>query len=108
KGTMLGHLEDRDLLDLPIEDVESDEAPDDLVIHQAIYRQTDAHAVIYARPPWTMGLALIEDRLAPASDDGAESLGTVSVLVSQRSINSPELAQIISRSLKDSRIVAVR
>jgi len=108
RGAMLGHLEADDLLDISLEDTAPEGSPEDVLIHQSIYRQTDAGAVVYARPPWTMALALIEDRLSPANDDGAESLGTVPVLISQRALSSPDIAQIIARSLKESRVVALR
>ncbi|MEA2641098.1 MAG: L-fuculose-phosphate aldolase [Chloroflexota bacterium] len=108
RGAMLGHLDAEDLLGFGIEDTVPDAAPDEVLVHQAIYRQTDAHAVIFARPPSTMALSLIEDRLSPAADEGVESLGSVPVLISQRTIASPDIAQIISRTLRDTRVVALR
>jgi hypothetical protein len=55
-----------------------------------------------------MALALIEDRLSPAAGEGAEYFGSAPVLVSQRSINSPDIAQLIARTLRENRIVALR
>lgn len=108
RGAMLGRLGPDDLVEVEIGQDAPDEAPDEVVVHQAIYRTTDAMAVIYARPPATMALALIEDRLSPANGEGVETLGSAPVLISQRAIDSPDVAQLISRTLKENRIVALR
>jgi L-fuculose-phosphate aldolase len=108
RGAMLGRLRPADLIDFVVAEELPADAPDDAVIHQAIFRNTDAQAVIYARPPATMALALIEDRLSPAAGEGAESLGSAPVLISQRALNSPDVAQLISRTLRENRVVALR
>jgi L-fuculose-phosphate aldolase len=105
---MLGHLRPEDLIALPIEGNLGDTLPDEAVVHQAIYRGTDTRAVIYARPPATMALALVEDRLSPPDGDGASTFGTAPVLNAQRPLASPDLAQLIARILKENRIVALR
>src|SRR5437660_1691990 len=108
RGAMLGRLQDADMIDLDIEEDAPDEAPDDAIVHLAVYRTTEAQAVIYARPPATMALALIEDRLSPANGEGLETLGSAPVLISQRALTSPDVAQLISRTLRENRIVALR
>ena len=108
RGAMLGRLTEKDLIEVEIEGDAPKEAAEDAVVHQAVYRATDAQAVIYARPPWTMALALVEDRLSPASYDGADNLGSAPVLISQRNIDSPDIAQLIGRTLKESRVAALR
>jgi len=105
---MLGRLTAEDLVEFPIDEEIPESAAEDAVVHQAIYRGTDAKAVVYARPPWTMALALVEDRLSPASDEGSENLGSAPVLISQRTIDSPDMANMIARTLRESRIVALR
>lgn len=108
RGAMLGRLSAADLLELAIGDESPAEAPEDAIVHQAIYRATDAQAVIYARPPATMALALIEDRLSPANGEGSDVLGSAPVLITQRPMGSPDVAQLISRALRESRVVALR
>ena len=54
RGAMLGRLTEKDLIEVEIEGDAPEEAAEDAVVHQAVYRATDAQAVIYARPPWTM------------------------------------------------------
>jgi len=108
RGAMLGRLTAEDLVEFPIDEEIPEAAAEDAVVHQAIYRGTDAKAVVYARPPWTMALALVEDRLSPASDEGSENLGSAPVLISQRTIDSPDMANMIARTLRESRIVALR
>jgi L-fuculose-phosphate aldolase len=108
RGAMLGRLKEGDLLEVEIEGDCPEEAAEDAVIHQAVYRATDAQAVVYALPPYTSALALVEDRLTPASRDGADNLGSAPVLISQRNIDSPDVAQLIGRTLRESRVAALR
>src|SRR4051794_8515441 len=108
RGAMLGRLRDDDLIEVPLAEDAPEQAPDEVVVHQAIYRATDAVAVIYARPPATMALALIEDRLSPANGEGIDSLGSAPVLISQRALSSPDIAQLVARTLKENRVVALR
>jgi L-fuculose-phosphate aldolase len=103
----LGRLTVDDLIDFDLEGDCPSDAPEDAPIHQAIYRSTNANAVIFARPPATMAMALIDDRLAPAGGEGAD-LGTAPVLLSQRSLGSSDVAQLVARTLKLSRVAALR
>jgi L-fuculose-phosphate aldolase len=104
----LGRLTVDDLIGFDIEGDYPPEAPEEAPIHQAIYRSTDAGAVIFARPPATMAMALIDDRLSPAGGEGADSLGTAPVLLSQRPLGSPDVAQLVARTLRISRVAALR
>lgn len=108
RGARLGRLGADDLIEMDIDQPCPDTAPEDAILHQAIYRATDAQAVIYARPPATMALALIEDRLSPANGEGAEVMGSAPVVISQRSLGSTDVAQLISMTLRENRVVALR
>jgi len=108
RNAMLGHLTAGDLLMAPVDAALPEGAPEDAAVHQAVYRSSEARAVIYARPPATMALALVDDRLTPAVPDGADQFGSAPVLIAQRSLGSPDLAQLISRILRENRVVALR
>lgn len=108
RDAMLGQLTASDLIELPVEGEYPDTAPRDAIAHSAIYRYTGASAAIYARPPTTMALTLVEDRLSPANGEGEDIFGTVPVAISQRPMGSPELADLIGQMLKESRVVSVR
>ncbi|HZT08188.1 MAG TPA: class II aldolase/adducin family protein [Chloroflexota bacterium] len=108
RGAMLGRLAAEDLIEFDVDGDAPEDAPDDAIVHQAIYRGTDALAVIYARPPATMALALVEDRLSPANGEGAEMLGSAPVLISQRAITSSDVAQLVARTLRENRVAALR
>lgn len=108
KDAMLGRLEAADLLDLSLDRDPPEGAPEDVLIHRAIYRSTDARAVIHARPPATMALSLIEDRLGPANGEGADAFGTVPVAISQRPLGSSEVADLVGQMLKESRVAVLR
>src|SRR5205823_14338656 len=108
RGARLGKLTDEDLVEFEIAGDLPETAADDAAVHQAIYRITDAQAVIYARPPATMAMALIEDRLTPPNGEGGDLFGSAPVLISQRSLNSPDVAHLISRTLRENRVIALR
>ncbi len=104
----LGRLTADDLIEFDVEGACPDDAPEEAVVHQAIYRATEAQAVVFARPPATLAMALIDDRLSPANGEGAESLGTAPVLLSQRPLGSNDVAQLVARALRVSRVAALR
>ncbi|MSQ24078.1 MAG: hypothetical protein EXR58_05955 [Chloroflexi bacterium] len=108
RNAMLGRLTTDDLIDLSLDGESPEAAPEDALIHRAIYRATLAKAVIHARPTATMALALIEDRLAPANGEGADSFGVVSVAISQRPFGSTEVADLMGQMLKESRVAVLR
>src|SRR5947208_2132059 len=108
RNAMLGRLAAKDFLELSPEGEPSEDAPEDVLIHRAIYRVTGAKAVIHARPPATMALALVEDRLSPAAGEGADAFGTVPVAISQRQLGSTEVADLMGQMLKDTRVAVLR
>lgn len=108
RGARLGKLSAEDLIAFDLNDEPPADAAEDAAVHVAIYRATDAQAVIYARPPYTMALALSEDRLSPANGEGGDYFGSAPVLISQRALNSPDVAHLVSRTLRENRVVALR
>ncbi|MBI4212779.1 MAG: class II aldolase/adducin family protein [Chloroflexi bacterium] len=108
RNAMLGRLTTDDFIELPAEGENPEGAPEDALIHRAIYRLTQARAVIHARPAATMAIALIDDRLAPANGEGADAFGTVPVAISQRPLGSPEVADLMGQMLRESRIAVLR
>ena len=108
RDAMLGRLQAADLLDVSLEGDPPENAPEDVLIHKAIYRSTGAKAIIHARPSATMALSLIEDRLSPANGEGADAFGTVSVAISQRPFGSTEVADLMGQMLKDARVAVLR
>lgn len=69
-GTMLGRLTESDLIELPLErkaasPTSGDDAAAsfDLAAHRAIYRSTNARAVLHAHPPHALALSMLEDEM---------------------------------------------
>lgn len=108
RDAMLGRLDAKDFIDVPLEGDVPEGAPEDVLIHRAIYRGAGAKAVVYARPPATMAMALVEDRLSPANGEGADSFGTVPVAISQRAFGSQEVADLMGHMLRDTRVAVLR
>ena len=97
RNAMLGRLAAKDFLELSPEGEPSEDAPEDVLIHRAIYRVTGAKAVIHARPPATMALALF----------AADNKG-LSTTISQRQLGSTEVADLMGQMLKDTRVAVLR
>lgn len=108
-GAMLGHLEERDLIHLPLDfsglhSMASRELP----VHLAIYRKTGAWAVVHAHPPYTVTLSLISRNLKPLDAEGLYTLGNVPIVEVQRPIGSEELAFKVSQALRALPIMVVK
>ena len=80
-----------------------------LAIHRAIYRRTDAQAIIHAHPRSAVLLSLFEDEIAPIEENGRLYLGD-----GARVVTAPELfgwnlvADELADALTDRKTVVLR
>lgn len=67
RGSMLNCLEEHDLIETGVSrnNRSTPWASTDLAVHRAIYRETQALAVVHAHPPHATALSLIETEIAP-------------------------------------------
>jgi len=110
RGCMLGHIGPDDLIETSLEGDDSGlvMASTEVVVHKAIYRETSALAIIHAHPVRAVLLSLLEEAIIPADSEGSYLLHKVPVVETVRTAGSREAAEVVSKALKEYKIVMLR
>jgi len=110
RGSMLGSLDEHDLIETGIErnDRATPLASVELPVHRAIYQQTPALAIVHAHPPHAIALSLTETEIVPNGAEELSVVGLVPVLGWHMEVKPGGLADVIAQALKRHRIVTVR
>lgn len=110
RGSMLGHLEERDLIEtgLAKNDSKIILASTEIGVHRAIYKGTSALAVVHAHPVHAIALSLLEDQIIPVDSEGAYLLHKIPVVGAEHTIGSKELEKSLPALLSEYKIVMVR
>lgn len=90
-------------LDLPLPG-----ASIELPVHQAIYRRTDAGAVLHAHPPFSVVLSLLTETIIPADSEGGLLLGRIPVIINEKGSAPQDIAHTVSEHLEDTAAVIVQ
>lgn len=110
RGSMLGHLEERDLIETGL--VKNDSkiilASTEIGVHRAIYKGTSALAIVHAHPVHAIALSLFEDQIIPIDSEGAYLLHKIPVIGAEHTIGSKELEKSLPGLLSEYKIVMVR
>jgi len=111
RASMIGQLKSSDIIKVPLEEnnpallnMASSETP----VHMAIYKYTDARAIIHTHPPYATLLSMIKDMLVPVDWEGKCLLNKVPVIALQKNKEAEEKAHIIGRLMKDYKTVLIR
>lgn len=109
-GAQKAHLTAEDLLQLPLEpDPEKDQgASVEKIIHRAIYRETDARAVVHAHPRFAIVLSYHLERIVPIDLEGRSYLPEVPVVAPPTASGTEEAAQAVAEALKTHPACVVR
>lgn len=108
-GSMLGRLGRDDIVETAIDACPEDEGCSrELVVHRAIYRATDARAIVHAHTVHTIHRSLLSDVIVPLDSESKAILGDVPVVSAAQTIASPEAAEVLSAVLRDHRIAVLR
>ena len=109
RGSQLGQLGAEDLIETGLYEDDSQImlASSEVPVHRAIYLDTAALAIIHAHPRAAIALSLLEDEIVPVDTEGSYLLHKVPV-VSSEIASGPQLAEIVSASLKQYKIIMVR
>ena len=109
RGSMLNNLHEHDLIETGItkNSRSTPLASTELVVHRAIYRETQAQAIVHAHPPHVIALSLTETEITPGTVEGLASIGKVPVLGWNTQVTAGGLADVIAQALKQYRIVMV-
>jgi len=105
---MLNSLQENDLVETGISknNRSTPLASVDLAIHRAIYRETQALAMVHAHPPHALALSLHETKIVPGIK-GLSVVDDVPVVDCETGDKAEEAGNIIARALKKHRIILV-
>ncbi|MGQ9618584.1 MAG: class II aldolase/adducin family protein [Candidatus Aminicenantia bacterium] len=105
-GTVLSELRRRDIVEIELEGFYNN-ASMEHPIHQAIYKKTNAKAIIHAHPPYTILLSTLVDKIVPIDEEARILLGEVPILKPKKKVSSDEVAEKASFLLSHSKIFVV-
>jgi L-fuculose-phosphate aldolase len=97
-GSMLGRLNEGDLVVVAADGSSRGEPSMDTALHSAAYEETGAGAVLHAHPRHAIALSLAMEAIEPADAEGKLRLGAVPVVE----------AEGVARALRDAPIVMAR
>ena len=108
RGGMLNCLNENDLIETGVSKNSraTPLASTDLNIHRAIYRETQALAVVHAHPPHAVALSMTDKEIIPSVEDFS-LIGTVQVVGWSDELEKECLADIVARTLQQHRIIIV-
>ncbi len=110
-GSMLGHLEEQDLIETSLEDLDSSVmlASSELVVHRAIYKNTSALAIVHVHPPHAIALSMIEqDEIIPIDNEGSYVFHKIPIIQTELTTGSKEVAKLASARLRDYKLIMLR
>jgi L-fuculose-phosphate aldolase len=110
-GSMLGHLEQYDLIETGMDELDSGVmlASTEIGVHREIYHKTSALAVVHCHPPHAVALTLIEeDAIIPMDNEGSYLLRKVPIFQTEKTAGSKDVARLASEKLQEYKIVLLR
>ena len=108
--SFLGDLSEDDLVRVPINgEPLPDTAPSrEWRVHQAIYKNSDAMAVVHAHPCFAVALSFLVDHIDTVDAEGLLLLGKVPVISAQSAVASAEVAYKIGEIAHETNAVMVK
>jgi len=109
RGSMLNCLEEGDLLEMGLtrNNRLTPLASEELSVHRAIYRHTQAQAIVHAHPPHAVALSLTEREIITNKVDGMATSDRIPVIGWDMEVKPGGLKDLIVESLREHRIVMV-
>ncbi|MFC1903695.1 aldolase [Chloroflexota bacterium] len=108
RGSRLNCLTENDLIETGItkNSRSTPLASSELPVHRAIYRETQALAIVHAHPSHAVALSLTEKEIMP-NVEGLSLMGPVPVIGWNMEIKPGGLSDLIAQTLKQHRIIMV-
>lgn len=109
RGSRLGSLTDADFVKTSIDKVDeaSKLASVEHPVHRSIYQKTGAKAIVHAHLPHAIALSMSESEIIPEGGDTLADIGRVPIIGKDKDTRPGRLADEISETLKDHKIVMV-
>lgn len=107
-GCMLGHIGERDLVEAGIDDSDTPEnASSEIAVHRAIYRNTDATAIVHAHPSYAIALSIVDDKIEPLDVEGSYYMPSVPIIGRGEKVYGGKMADEIAKALIDNRAAVI-
>jgi L-fuculose-phosphate aldolase len=110
-GSMLGRLEDGDVIETALTDCGDPRdayCSVELVVHRAIYAATDARAIVHAHTVDTIVRSFLVECIVPVDSESLARLIDVPVVSARETIGSPDAAAVLAEALRDRRVAVLR
>jgi len=96
RGVILPYIREGDLIEVGMEAGEADrEASVELPVHRAVYKGSQAQAIVHAHPAYAIALSLSEDKIIPQDAESKYYLKSVPVVKVREAIGSDEVARFL-------------
>ena len=110
RGSMIGQLEERDLIETDLGENDSNVAlaSTEIGVHRAIYQGTSALAIIHTHPPYGIAQSLVKDEIVPIDSEGSYLLHKVPVVHTELTAGSKEVADLLPKWLAEYDLIMLR
>ena len=110
RGSMLGFLEDNDVVETGIDHNDSAIAlaSTEIDVHRGIYKGTSALAVLHTHPLTATALSIVRDEIIPIDVEGSYYLRRIPVIEFEYGTSSKEMAEQLPEALEKYKIVMVK
>ena len=110
RGSMIGQLEERDLIETDLDENDSNVAlaSTEIGVHRAIYQGTSALAIIHTHSPYGIAQSLVKDEIVPIDSEGSYLLHKVPVVHTELTAGSKEVAELLPKWLAEYDLVMLR
>jgi L-fuculose-phosphate aldolase len=109
RGCLLSSLQENDLIETGIErnSRTTPLASIELPVHRAIYKATQAQAIVHAHPPHAIALSLTDHEIEPTGAEEISQIGKIPVVGWHMVVKPGGLADVIAEALTENRIIMV-
>ena len=110
RGSMLGRMQPHDIIETALEhdDSEIALASTEIVVHRAIYQQTNGLAIVHTHSPHTILRSMIDDEIVPIDSEASYLLHKVPVFSLPQTAGSTEVAEVVAQGLREYKCVLLR
>ncbi len=110
RGSMLGRLTERDIIETSLEHDDSEVAlaSTEIVVHRAIYARTNGLAIVHTHSPHTILRSMVDDEIVPIDSEASYLLHKVPVYSLPQTAGSSDVADTVSDALRNYKCVLLR
>jgi len=84
-------------------------ASSELVVHQVIYQNTSALAIVHVHPPFAVAQSLcVDDAIIPIDSEGSYLFRSVPVVHTETTVGPKDVAKLAAKMLREYRIFILR